>query len=367
MMKDKKERESNIELLRIICMFMVVLCHASSHGIALRFANLTSEVFTWKILVAKILSMGGGIANNTFVLISGYFMINSIKVNKKSIVKLLCDLFFYSWIIAVVFWSTGLETFLVTKAIQYLFPVWFGGNWFVCCYIILCLLVPFINSFFNNLEEKKYFQLLIILFILRYVLTALFAETYMDEGHCLEQFVYMYAVGGYIKLYGKERILKATRRWGLYIAVAVLMLCVLTATIWELANITGIEDLYNYTTHFSSLFGVIISVLLLIYAITRKKWYSSIVNVVASSTLGIYLIHDNELMRKFLWITIYPNLDMLDTNLFVVLLFVKVAIVFIGCLAIDQIRKLLLEARLNKFVDVFVSKIDRICEKWNKL
>lgn len=366
-MKDKKERESNIELLRIICMFMVILCHASSHGIALRFTNLTSEVFTWKILVAKILSMGGGIANNTFVLISGYFMINSITVNKKSVIKLLCDLFFYSWIIAFVFWGTGLEAFSVTKAIEYLFPVWFGGNWFVCCYIILCILAPFINSFLNNLEENKYLQLLIILFILRYVLTALLAETYMDEGHCLEQFVYMYAAGGYIKLYGKERILKKTRSWGLYTIGAILVLCLLTTSIWGIANLTGIESLYGYTTHFSSLFGVIISLLLFSYTITRKKWYSPIVNIVASSTLGIYLIHDNELMRKFLWITIYPNLGMLDTNLFLVLLFVKVVIVFVGCLVIDQIRKVLLDKKLNKLIDGFVLKIDRFCEKRKRI
>ena len=68
----KKQRESNFELLRIVCMALIVLHHLSVHG------NIVLESIT-KVngLFLTVFSSVGKLAVNVYVLISGYFLINS--------------------------------------------------------------------------------------------------------------------------------------------------------------------------------------------------------------------------------------------------------------------------------------------------
>ncbi len=76
-------RNSSIELLRIITMFMIVSCHFATHGgFSFNPQTLSIPRFWWNVL-----EMGGNFGVDVFVLISGYFLINSKGVNFKRILK----------------------------------------------------------------------------------------------------------------------------------------------------------------------------------------------------------------------------------------------------------------------------------------
>ena len=82
-----KTRESNIELLRVISMVMIFVYHYCVHGSILKVGS-----YTINKLVALFLSIGGRVGVNLFILIMGYFMINS-KFKIKKLLK--CYKFLY--------------------------------------------------------------------------------------------------------------------------------------------------------------------------------------------------------------------------------------------------------------------------------
>ena len=74
---EKKTRLSNFELLRIISMLLIVAHHFSVHS------HLISDTPIINVYLQRALATGGKVAVNLFVLISGYFMINSTFKFKK--------------------------------------------------------------------------------------------------------------------------------------------------------------------------------------------------------------------------------------------------------------------------------------------
>ena len=70
-----KQRNSSIELLRIISMVMIMFYHFSIHG---HFDFATASVSVSRLWL-NFISMGGKIGVDLFVLISGYYLISDTK------------------------------------------------------------------------------------------------------------------------------------------------------------------------------------------------------------------------------------------------------------------------------------------------
>ncbi|EOU1923475.1 hypothetical protein DMN38_09310, partial [Clostridium perfringens] len=90
----KIKRESNFELLRIISMFMIVVLHVLNHGGIYKSTNIYSNDFIIVNLIESLSIVGV----NCFVLISGYFGINS-RFSFRKCMKIYIQVIFYSIII----------------------------------------------------------------------------------------------------------------------------------------------------------------------------------------------------------------------------------------------------------------------------
>ena len=90
------ERNSNIELLRIIAMFFIIAHHyvTSSNVTSLfDYSNISGNM-----LFLQIFGMFGKIAINIFTLITGYFMVNKT-ISKAKFLSLFCKVeFYYLWL-----------------------------------------------------------------------------------------------------------------------------------------------------------------------------------------------------------------------------------------------------------------------------
>ena len=73
-----KERNSNLELLRIISMLLIIMHHYSIHGFSPNILYYSSNKY-----ILDFLSLEGKLGVNCFILISGYFMINQKFTIKK--------------------------------------------------------------------------------------------------------------------------------------------------------------------------------------------------------------------------------------------------------------------------------------------
>ena len=100
----KKERQSNLELLRIIAMFMVVIYHFAermSGGVTFEPSQIT-----FNSIAVRILASFGNTGNNLFVLVCGYFLVRS-SFKLRHALRLWAEVFFYSALIGVIFLACG--------------------------------------------------------------------------------------------------------------------------------------------------------------------------------------------------------------------------------------------------------------------
>ena len=79
----KEQRLSNFELLRIIAMILIILHHYAYHGNLISIPNDNFNKY-----VAVFIIVGGKVGVNVFVLITGYFLINS-KFKIKKVIQLI--------------------------------------------------------------------------------------------------------------------------------------------------------------------------------------------------------------------------------------------------------------------------------------
>ena len=107
-----------------------------------------------------------------------------------------------------------------------LFPYFFGKRWFVETYIILILFAPFMSRLLQSISRKNYSILLgiqIVIFSVWYSVGL--SAPVLDDGYGILNFITLYMIGGYIRLYGNEiRWLNLSRGKYLllYLACAVL-------------------------------------------------------------------------------------------------------------------------------------------------
>lgn len=95
---------------------------------------------------------------------------------------------------------------------------------------------------------------------------------------------------------------------------------------------------------------LILAYCIFIAFINKKEYSNSLINSIASSTLGIYLIHDNVIMRKVMWNKI--NIRTIIKSKFFWLYEIEIVIgIYIACLLIDVIRKKVIEEKLIKLVE----------------
>lgn len=76
------------------------------------------------------------------------------------------------------------------------------------------------------------------------------------------------------------------------------------------------------------------------------KW----INIISSATFGVYLIHDNKLMRDFLWVKIFKNSTYIKSNQLILYSIIVILIVYILCTLIDLIRIYILEKPILEFL-----------------
>lgn len=351
----KKQRNSVIELLRILCILMVIAGHYYTHGIAYRMVPYVYETYSLRILAMQLISFGADIANDLFIIVTGYYMVNSA-IKGKRIFKLFAQMLFYAWLIVCVFHITGIHPLVGEPLKKALLPFWSGENWFVTCYLLLCLFIPFLNPFLKTLEQKQFIKLLVLLFIIHFVTPLFGTKSFWSVKHGLEQFIILYFIGAFIRLHGfKTKFLQ--NKWcqrGILFILALLWFLIGAGT--GIIGLTYMNaDIIGNVTKYFPVFSVLIASSLFVVALGIKPFYSKIINVLSGSVLGIYLIHDNSLVREHIWRSVSPNYDYIHTNSIFLHMAEKTIQVFLICLLIDQCRIWLLEYPLEKLVKKFKS------------
>lgn len=196
----KKERNSNLELYRIIVMLLIVAHHyLASSGL---YHVLNQAPLTISSCVMLVFGAWGKTGINCFVLITGYFMCKSSFTWNK-LLKLYLQILFYTLIIYALFCVTGHEKLSILNFLWKLWPVKSIKSGFVSCFILFYLFIPFLNLFLRNLDQKNHMLLLIALLFVFSLLPTI--PVIRLSFNYVGWFMVLYLVGAYIRFFGYVR------------------------------------------------------------------------------------------------------------------------------------------------------------------
>lgn len=346
-----KKRETNIELLRVISMFIIVMNHYVVNDATL--AVRDNMPLCLNKVVLQFLQFGGGLGVNIFVLISAYFVSVQTEIKKTRIIKLILDSSIYSCGIYCIAMILGYHVGVITL-IKSIFPVIYPVWWFVTAYVLLSITSKYINMFIKS-TNKEIIDSVIKLLVIVLSLLPTIMNSEMEDSNYL-WFVLLYLIAARIRIYPINNII--LKKYSLNVGVLCYFFTLLTSLILDLIG-EYIPILSAHAVFFSkktSFFMLISSVLIFYGVLNTKVKYSMLINKIASTTFGIYLIHMHPFVQKILWTDIMRNPIYINTNVMILHLLMASIIVFVICSAVS----FLYNCSLGKVTLWLAKKIERL-------
>ncbi len=276
-----RERDSNIELLRIISMILVLVSHASYTSLDPPTHSDISTSLDSSFMrgISESLSV---VCVNAFVLISGWY---GIKVRTIRFVELIFQVLFVSIIIYLTMEILGLTPSMdVYKWIELLL-IKHRGYWFVKAYIILYLFAPVLNAFVQNVSREYLKTFLIAFFTIQIIYGFYHYGSWYAGGYSPLSFMGLYVLARYMRLYpNKYTQFNKYIDISLYLSVSIFMAIASMAFTYFFDK--GGTILFLYSSPF-----VILSSVSFFLFFTKLSLRSQIVNWIAASCFAVYLVH----------------------------------------------------------------------------
>lgn len=274
-------RQSNWELLRIVCMVLIVTHHLAVHG-----GYNFDQINPVNAGIIRVLMSGGKIGVNVFVLISGYFSVTS-SCRPKKLLSLLGKMTLYAVVIYVSLALAGYVPWSVGGLLSSLFPVPYDLYWFMTCYVCLYMLSPLLNLVIKRITRQQHLILVLLLWLfstttfvfahIPFVGTEFFASTVW--------FVMLYCIAAYLRLYPAQWMRAAVVvpvACGTMLMIAAL--AIVNIVVWNLRDPP-----------------CLVASVALFCAFGHISLSSKTVNTLSRATFGVYLLHDNRYLRPVLW------------------------------------------------------------------
>ncbi|WP_172623318.1 acyltransferase family protein [Arabiibacter massiliensis] len=387
-MVDKRmPRQSGLELLRILSMLAIVLSHFSVHGPW----TATTDPSMRFVLDAMQLGSRAGVA--CFIMLTGYFQVSS-SFKIRSLLRLLLEVWLYSFTILAVVLLLDYHAVDSSDIIGSVFPILTASSWFVLVYVIIYALSPFLNKLARALSRDAYRVFLGVAFFFLSISKTLFDTPWIS--YPVTWLLYCYFLAAYFRLHPLSLTTKSiagvlvlsvlalfapvilsgllpswlfeSRGWGLQVVcllaglfaagyaglrffkhainmrialVVFVVLCVLSLCMAGFRNGT----LQGQGTYFMEMWmlpdAVFSAAAFLLFSRLNLGCHPAI-NAVARTVFGVYLIHDNPLVRERLWEALSFVQPQSAARLLLVGIGVAVC-VFVMCSLVDAARARFLE------------------------
>lgn len=364
------KKNLNIEILKVLSMFMVVVWHFYVHGLKIDHTEIQpGSVSTLNFGISQLIIVICSVCVNLFVLVTGFFLINkSFKTIR--FVRIWFQTVFYSVTIDLVLYATNSETNLISNIWTDIMPICNNTYWFVRQYLRLIIIAPIISFYLLRLTKTIHHLIMIIILVIVLFLTIRnpFCDGRYISGYSILWFVMLFYTGGYLHIY------ETSNKW----TISTKIFCILLFLTWAYTIFVLVykhlynSDILHNTTYEYNTFPYFLSVILFII-IKRSnlngKRNLNIFYDIAPLTFGVYLIHDNNKIRTLIWDQIYSWGALYDSLLLTPTAICISCIIFTICISIDYLRKELFRVlRIDILINLFSKFIDSILIKiWNKI
>lgn len=244
------------------------------------------------------------------------------------------------------------------QLIECLLPFSHSAYWFLTDYILLMILSPFLNRLIKSLTKEKFLGLLILVLVIWSIIPTFIGIKSFDINDLI-WFIVLYLIGSFIRLHIDIPKLKMKKLLlALFASLTILFVVSCIANIYT--NFELVKPLYKTLFHENNILMIFSSILILLIFLRRKSFSNRYINYISGSVLGIYMIHDNILLRKYIWEGIFHVSSYYNSNNFLIVMMVIIITVFASCIIIDVLRRLTVE----KVWILVVDKIDLKLSAW---
>ena len=287
------KRNSSVELLKIIAVFGIVLAHTIQSFENAGIINPLLATTNTKYFILIVLRYFGG--NIIFFVSSAYYLLNSEKVNFKKWFTLIVETWFISFIILVIYSVADFNAITKKEIIKSLFPITFGNNWYITCYILFYPIHVLLNRIIRNIDKITHFR--IVLFLTIIYLLICFIKQNLFFATPIITWIVIYFIVAYFKLHLKS--ISSNLKYN--ILLLIFCICCHIGLIF-LTNILGLHISFfsNKMEHWGAINNpfLIFGAIALINILSKKTYSNAFINYISKSTLLIYIIHENLLIRN---------------------------------------------------------------------
>lgn len=355
----EKQRNSSVELLRIVATFMVVVSHCSFHGFYRSGEGYMWINSVWNRYFLQISNMGS-LGVDIFVIIMGYYMVGGTKDSKR-IKSLLGEVWTYSVMALGIYAVFSTKNITVETLITSFFPTMFGRYWFFTIYVVLYMFSPFLNRGIISLknEPRTYQQTLGLMFLLWSVSPTLTTAAWCSESN-LVQFVMLYTMGAYLALFQDC--------WLINMAEKILAINIIAwLGISGLGDIVGIKIPYvaQHITYFyskNSVLTVCLAFSLVAFTV-KRNFTNNIVNTLSKGVFAVYLLTDNSLLRDLLWGKFLHVEQRAESPILVIWFIIWSVSLFLVGIALDAIRRRTIAKWLRSASLYVENKLNTLCHR----
>lgn len=389
-------RDSGLELLRIVCMVLIVAYHMV--GGTQDWIEYPDR-WAWNLVSYHAMGLWGQAAVLCFVMITGYFMVLK-RVRASKIIRLAAEVWFYSVAISAVMVWAGIAEWDWSTCLVTALPILSREYWFVTDYIILLLLSPVLNRMLTALSRRQFGYGLAIMLAVAYVCSGLMRFEFLGS---IPFMVLFYSLAAYIRLHpapvmgnrilwpvllvlcmaygfllmlvmngiyqgtgepllvqsedpaiawyvvGSLAILAAIAispvpRKSAVLAVAAAI--VLLLSYWVVMPYRGLGTRGLIEERWSILMGLAAVSMFLTFRNMHMPTIRA-VNWMAGGVLGVYLVHEHWAVKDWVWSRLFEP-DMLMQSDFVIAAPTAIVLLVLVCILIDRARDLILFRQVAK-------------------
>lgn len=283
------QRQTNMEMLRILAMFLVLAVHANFYSLG----TPTAETISANPLASAtriVLNVASCMCVNIFVLISGWF---SIKPSLRGFSKFVFQCLYFSIGIYAFMLFTGHAkiSFLDISRCFY-FTTY---DWFVKSYIGLYIIAPALNALVEKTTKKQLQYFIISFYIFQTLYSIRGSATFIESGYSTFSFIGLYMIGRYLSKFGLPAVSNKL------LIAAVIFPIILTSTVYFF---DAGKDAFMFSgmclSYANPVMIMAAAALTLLFGRMKIK-FIPFVNFVSASAFAAYLFHydPNILMAYF--------------------------------------------------------------------
>ncbi len=339
-----KIRESKFELLRIFSMLMIIFQHALERSIP--DWGMLKGAFSFNYCVVVLIGIWGQLGVMIFVMISSWFMVDKQGIRMKKVIDLLLEVMTFCIGMLLIFSIVYPKSINIKLIVKELATPAYKQYWFITTFLAFYLIMPLLQKLVSSLSNIALRNTCIVLTLLIPIYNYLF----VNVGDTLADFSYIFIMTAYLKR-NPDNWFKRNHRMLLLILPLISVSLILFKLFAE--HYLGEALLLRmFTMLRGRTFLLFLGCVGIFYTFENmKSIHSSGINLIGSTMFGVYLIHENILLRgetngaSLLWNKLIPIGQSFKSGgvMFSVHYIISVLAIFGICILIKLLHKFTIE------------------------